>query len=156
MFRYIKHRLDEASDLGNRLVESAEAILEHIRSAEPPIVNVQVPENVGIPASEDQRIAVIETQIHDLVIAVSEGIQRVHRSENRVRAVVASARKELAEQGFDHAGIEAEARELREVDGDSRDDESVPAVPEDVGNGSQAPSSIPGVTIGEMRRAWRL
>ena len=127
-----------------------------IMALEGTIHRFELPVKAETLATDDPRIAALETQVHDLVLALSEGIQRVHRSENRVRAVVASARKELAEHGFEHAGVEAEAGELREVDGDPGDPGPVPAVPEDVGNGSQAPSSIPGVTVGELRRAWRL
>jgi len=156
MFRYIKHRLDEASDLVTRLVEALEGILEQVRSAESPTVNVQMPEMLGAPAVEDPRIEALETKIHDLVLAVSEGIQRVTRSENRVRAIVQGARRELAEHGFEHAGVEAEAGELRERDGDPSNEEELHAVPPDVGNGDDAPSPIPGVTVGEMRNAWRL
>lgn len=130
------------------------ALGEHISGAEPPSVQIQIPETKPVPVADDPRIEALETKIHDLTLAVSDGIQRAHRSENRVRAIVTGARRELAEHGFEHAGVEAEAGELLEVDGKTGDDEPVPTVSEDLGNGSQAPSPIPGVTVGQMRRAW--
>ena len=132
------------------------AVGEQISSAKPATVQVDLHERNPAPVMEDPRIEGLEAKIDNLTLAVAEGIQRVHRSENRVRAVIASARRELADQGFEHAGVEAEARELRELDGKPSDDEPVPAVPDDVGNGTQAPSAIPGVTVGELAAAWRL
>lgn len=102
---------------------------------------------------DDPRIAALALRIDELTSAVSEGILRVQRSENRVRAIVQGARRELAEQGFEHAGVEAELEQLRIEDGNSGEPQPVPAVPASVEDVTQVASSIPGVTLAEVRKA---
>jgi len=103
--------------------------------------------------SEDPRIAAIETKVRDLTLALSDGVQRVQRSENRVRAIVKSARQELRDAGFEHPGVEAEASELRQVDGDDRVEEPLSALPADVDAAGRKPSAVPGVSVRQMRVA---
>jgi len=91
---------------------------------------------------------------NDIVVAVAEGIKHVERAENRVRATVRRAREELDSLGVEHPGLEAEARELRLVDGGGGREEGVPSVPEGVGPGEpDAPAGFPGhFPAGFMRR----
>jgi len=103
---------------------------------------------------EDPRVAALLIRMDDLTNAVADGVNRVQRSENRVRSIIQSARKELAEHGLEHAGIEAEASQLREVDGGNGKPEPLPAVPEGLEDDRDGPSSIPGVTLAQMRRAF--
>ena len=86
--------------------------------------------------------------------AVSEGIERTDRSERRIHATIKRARKELGKLGYEDPGLEAEAHELRLIDGDGGDDGGVPAVPGEVAEVASAPSSIPGVTADILRRRW--
>lgn len=102
-------------------------------------------------ALEEQRVDALEVKVQDLTLAVSEGVQRVQRSENRVRHIVQGAKRELADAGFEHPGVEAEARELRELDGGGGDHEAVPAVQEVVAHDPPLPSPIPGMSMSQFR-----
>jgi len=100
---------------------------------------------------DDIRLDGLATRIDDLTLAVKEGVNNVQRSERRVRAVVTSARRELADAGFEHPGLEAEHSQLREVDGEGGGEEQVPAVPEVVEQPRQNQHSvIAGVTVQQM------
>lgn len=92
-----------------------------------------------------------EKKLKDLVLAVDEGIARVSRSERRVDATVKRARKELAALGYESAGLEAEAAELRLVDGAGSPGGALPEVSEGVAP-ADAPSSIRGVSAAQLRR----
>jgi len=100
---------------------------------------------------DDPRIVVLEAMMRDLTVAVAEGVQRVQRSENRVRHIVAGARKELRDAGFEHPGVEAENTELREIDGALSEEKPVPTVPPDVAQAAH--SIIPGVSVRQMQLA---
>ncbi len=91
----------------------------------------------------------------DIIVAVDEGIREVKRREERVKATVRRAQKELAEVGYEHPGLEAEATELQLIDGGGGEDPGVPPMYEDMADASQGPepSSIPGVTAEQLRRA---
>lgn len=100
-----------------------------------------------------RRVDGLESGTKDITLAVSEGIERVDRSERRVRAVVRSARKELAAEGFEHPGLEAENRELQLVDGGGSSEGEVPTLPEEVAAAGGDGSSIAGVSAEALRRA---
>jgi len=55
-------------------------------------------------------------EIQRMVLAVSEGIARVDRAENRIQKTVTSARRLVRDAGLEHAGIEAEYAELQPSD----------------------------------------
>lgn len=83
--------------------------------------------------------------IRDQGLAIDEGISRVERSERRVRASVARARKKLADAGFEDDAIEAEAEGLRLVDGSGSEAQGVLPLPDEVGGVSEElRSAIPG------------
>jgi len=77
-------------------------------------------------ATEDLQLftATLRTDVDRLTLAVSEGIARVDRAENRIQKTVTSARRLVREAGLEHAGIEAEHAELR-----SPDDEGIEPLP---------------------------
>lgn len=58
-----------------------------------------------------------EDRLNNLTLAVAEGIAHVDRAEKRIRATVGRAKRELRDQGIFHPGVEAEASDLRDVDG---------------------------------------
>jgi len=78
-------------------------------------------------------VAENSTRIDELLIAVDEGIKGVARAENRVQKTVSRARRLLRESGLEHAGLEAEALELREADEERSPEPELPAMPEPVG-----------------------
>ena len=57
----------------------------------------------------DRAFAEHTGKLQDLETAVDHGIRQVTRQENRIRGVVRRAREELAEGGFSHPALEAEA-----------------------------------------------
>jgi len=103
--------------------------------------------------SQDPRVTELLVRVDDLTVAVAEGIKNVSRSEQRVRSIVKGARRELAEAGFDHPGVEAEAAELELVDDRDSPEEQLPTVREDVAETGQVASSIPGVSAETLARA---
>lgn len=94
----------------------------------------------------------LKKQLRDTNVAVSEGIERTERTERRIASTVARARKELRESGFDHPGVEAEAYELRAVDGGGSEGGGVQPVPGPVAADPNEPSSIRGVPASTLRR----
>jgi len=126
--------------------------LERVESAPTPSDRVLNLEELGV--SQDAHLDQITTQIKELTFAVSEGIERTDRAERRVRGVIQRARKELGARGYEDPGLEAEAYELRAVDGDGGKDGGVPTVPEKVAEVEPAPSSIRGVSADQLRRRW--
>ena len=95
----------------------------------------------------------METWRKEIVIAVSEGIERTDRAERRIKATVARARGQLAKLGYDDPGLEAEAVDLHLIDGERGGDERVPPVPQKVAQPESATSSVRGVPAETMRRA---
>ena len=87
-----------------------------------------------VSATQQARILVIEQQIKILKFAIEEGIERVDRAERRIKAVVTSAEKNLAELGYEDPGIAAESTQLRERDELSGEGEEVQPVPSSVGD----------------------
>ena len=86
-------------------------------------------------------------------LAISEGIERVTRAENRINNTVQRARKELKKLGYTDSGLEAEDRELRLLDAGRGDGSGLHEVQEELEDPDEAVSSVPGVTIGQLRRA---
>lgn len=152
-----------ALTIGATAIVAYRAIPGIISSITSPLVAIQAtiaafewPTSTGEGLTDDPRTAELVRQMQELTIAVDTGVNRVQRSENRVRAIVQGARKELASHGFEHAGLEAEASQLHDVDGGGGDAEPVPAVPENVEAFDDTPSSIPGISVGTLRRARSL
>jgi len=94
--------------------------------------NDAVPPQVHLVPTEDLdlRMHTLTEDVKRLTIALDEGIAGYRRSEKRIQKTVTSSRRLLRENGLEHAGLEAEAQELRD-----RDDEPIeplPAMPEQV------------------------
>jgi len=128
------------------------ARLERLESAPTPDDRVTNLEQLA--SAQERSLADQEQKIKDLTFAVSEGIERTDRAERRIRNAIQRARKELAARGFDDPGLEAEAHELRIVDGEGSGDGGVPAVPAEVAAVESAPSSIRGVSAEQLRKRW--
>lgn len=99
------------------------------------------------------RLDLLESKVKDQTHAIAEGIERTARAERRIGQTVARARAELKKRGFSDPGVEAENRELHDLDGEGGDDGKLQAVREDVAEDDELPSSVPGVTLGQLKRA---
>ena len=126
--------------------------LERVESAPTASDRVLNLEELGV--AQDATLEELHTKIKDLTFAVSEGIERTDRAERRIRNAIQRARKELEARGYEDPGLEAEAHELRVVDGDGGKDGGLPAVSEKVAEVDGAPSSIKGVSAGLLRKRW--
>lgn len=91
----------------------------------------------------------------DLTIAVSEGVKNVQRAENRIRATVRRAREELGALGVESPGLEAEASELRLIDGGGGEAGGVPPVRAELGDSVTPPPGFPGSWSSEHLRYLR-
>jgi len=80
----------------------------------------------------EDRIAEIEADRKDLVLAIAEGIEKVERAERRIKAAVQRARRQLADSGIIDDGLEAENADLQLVDGGRSEPEEVQPVHVDV------------------------
>ena len=108
----------------------------------------------GRDASElSAAIEEIEGWRKDIILAVSDGIERTDRAERRIKATVARARRQLAALGYEDPGLEAEATELHLLDGEAIVKGGVSPVPAQVEETASAPSSVRGVPAETMRRA---
>jgi len=141
-----------ALDALREQLEGILARLDRVESAPTPTDRVLNLEELGV--AQDAHLDQLTTQIKDLTFAVSEGIERTDRAERRVRGVIQRARKELGARGYEDPGLEAEAYELRAVDGDGSKDGGLPVVPEEVAEVEPAPSSIRGVSAEQLRKRW--
>ena len=95
----------------------------------------------------------VEAWRKEIVIAVSEGIERTERAERRIKATVQRARKQLAALGYVDDPLEAEAVELRLIDGERSTKSEVPSLPAPVENATPEGSSVRGVSAETLRRA---
>lgn len=93
----------------------------------------------------------LDDRVREYVIALAEGIERVDRSERRVKATVARARKELEARGLVDPGVEAEDEQLRLVDAARGSERGVFPMRQTVEPDIPAPSSIPGVSAEQLR-----
>lgn len=152
MFKHIHSAISQVNASLVEGVRALQGILARLEGLEGTIGQFELPEIPPPAPADDPRIAPLLARMDDLTTAVADGVLRVQRSENRIRAIVQGAKRELEAAGFDHAGVDAEARELRDIDGKTGDAEPVPTVPTLVENPADAPSSVPGVTMGQMRR----
>jgi len=153
MLSYIRRTILELLTVLQAIDDTLRGILEHLKMIDGSIREFEFPTSVERAPTDEADLTAMSSRIDDLTLAVKEGVNNVQRSERRIRSVVRSAQKELAEHGFEHAGVEAEAGELHGVDGGNSEPEPVPEVPVDVED-DFTPSPIPGITVGEFRRAF--
>ena len=144
-----------------KVLDSIFQRLDALESAPPPppppvpTLSPDDPELLGIQRKLDLLDGMWESsdrKVKEYAIALSEGIEREERRERRINATVARARKELRESGVEHAGLEAEAGDLRKVDGDGGHGTEVLHLPEPVEEPAEVPSSIRGVPASTLRR----
>ena len=126
--------------------------LERLESAPTPGDRVSNLEKLSL--EQERTLKDVDHQIKELTFAVSEGIERTDRAERRIRNAIQRARKELGKLGYEDPGLEAEAGELRVVDGDGGADGGVPAVPAEVAEVEPEASSIRGVSAETLRKRW--
>jgi len=120
-----------------------EARIEALESTPPP-----PPHN----CASREELDVIGEKVKRLVGAIDEGIARVDRSEKRISATLARARKELKKRGYEDAGIEAEANEFRELDGAGSEEQGMPAVRDALAEAASQASSVRGVTTEQLQK----
>ncbi|MEE8551180.1 MAG: hypothetical protein V3T08_08005 [Gemmatimonadota bacterium] len=106
----------------------------------------------GFAAGVHGQVGELEKKVDDWKLAIAEGIERTDRAERRIRAAIQRARKELAKLGYEDAGLESEAEELRLVNGGGGKDDGVQPLREGMAAVDDAPSSIPGVPASVLRR----
>lgn len=124
-------------------IASVEKALERIKA------DTSTREAPQIPPYDDSEvwdaIEQLAKRIDELTHAVAEGIERVDRSERRVKSVVQRAKRRLEEAGFHDDGVEAESEQLRLIHGDGGQERGVQPVSEGMGNGSRLDlSAFPG------------
>lgn len=85
----------------------------------------------------------MDERLEDMTLAIAEGIERVDRSERRVRQVVSRAKKQLDEFGIDDPGLSAEASQLHLLDGEGSQQSRVQPMPENMAPRIDV-SGIPG------------
>jgi len=100
----------------------------------------------------DGGIESLDEKQKTLVFAVAEGIERTERAERRINATVARARKQLRKEGFESPGLEAEAVELRLIDGGGSEEGEVPTLPAGLEPPVQQPSSVKGVSAATLAK----
>lgn len=152
-FHRVTVTISEVLAIGEALVEASQGNLARLDGIMSAIQALKLDDRAIGANGERLRIDVIEGKVSDLTLALAEGIQRVQRSENRVRHIVAGAKRELAEAGFSHPGVDAEATELRQLDGAASEEEELPAMPESVAADAYEPSPVPGVSMSMFRRS---
>ena len=98
----------------------------------------------------DDALEGLDGRLRTMTHAVAEGIERTDRAERRIKATVRRARAEFAEYDVEHAGLEAEAGELRLLDAGGSDGRRVPTVREEVEEAPEPPTSIETIA-GKLR-----
>jgi len=95
------------------------------------------------------RMGALEADHLDVRAAVAHGIEDVERVNNRISATIRRTKAQLDEHGLESPALDAEAAQLRVVDGGGGDDEPLPAVHEVV---ADVQSSIEGVSAAELAK----
>jgi len=108
------------------------------------------PDTPSLHAELVERIQTLEQESQLVRQAVATGIENVERVERRIRGTVRRAKKELDGLGIEHAGLDAEATELSQLDAIGGAEVGLSPVRESV---EDAVSSIPGVS---QRQLWAI
>jgi hypothetical protein len=108
------------------------------------------PDMPSIHAELVERIQTLEQESQLVRQAVATGIENVERVERRIRGTVRRAKKELDSLGIEHAGLDAEASELSQLDALGGGEEGLSPVRQSV---EDAISSIPGVS---QKQLWAI
>lgn len=124
-----------------------ERVLEGYRLMGAEIVKLQT--RLGLVEADQEALT---KSNKDMLLAIAEGIERTDRAERRVKATIRRAQTELKGRGFEDPGIEAEAQEFRETNGERSEPGGLLPVPADV----ETPSSIKGVSLEALHSIRRL
>jgi len=95
------------------------------------------------------RMSALEGDHKDVRAAVAHGIEDIERVDNRIKATVRRVKTQLAEADLESPAIDAEAAQLRLIDGAGGDRLELPPVHEGV---EELQSSIPGVSAAELAK----
>ena len=112
-------------------------------------INETTTYHLGLLEGLDARMGALEADHKDVRAAVAHGIEDIERVDNRIKATVRRTKAQLEEHGLESPTLDAEAAQLRVVDGGGSDEGGLPPVQEDVG---EVQSSIPGVSAAELAR----
>jgi len=126
--------------------------IEELRAALLPLFQAEIASVEARMDGCETGLEDVETKMKNLTIATAEGIERVERYERRINATVQRARKQLSEQGLESSGLEAEAADLRIVDGGRSDESEVSALPTGLEPPSERASSVKGVPAATLAR----
>lgn len=97
----------------------------------------------------EARMSALEADHKDVRAAVAHGIEDIERVDNRIKATVRRVKTQLAEADLESPAIDAEAEQLRLIDGGGGDRVELPPVHEGV---EELQSSIPGVSAAELAK----
>ena len=144
----IEHRIESVLDSINPRLDALESAPGPDKNVHDLILNLTrtVDTLEAALTTLSNQIVDVEGKLKATNFAVSEGIERTDRAERRIHATIKRARKELKDRGYEDPGLEAEAHELRVVDGGGGGDGEVQPVSEDVAPAGDQPSSVPGVS----------
>ena len=99
-----------------------------------------------------RRLDDLGARLDHQTLAISDGIERTTRAENRINNTVQRARAQLKKRGVVDAGLEAEDREIRRDDADRGDENGVRSLSDGLERDDETPSSVPGITVAQLRR----
>lgn len=146
-------RLERAQESVDQLLEENTELSGRLAQIERERLSVAILEDrLELLEALEPRLDLVEAQRKEISLAVAEGIERVDRAERRIKATVQRARKELKDRGYADPGLDAEAQEFRDVDGKGSDNGGVQPVQESLGADFESPSSVKGVTLGQLQR----
>lgn len=120
--------------------------------ATPPLPPVDLGPLTELTTEHTAQIAHLLEKVMEVRSAVAIALEHEERREKRIRATVLRARKELAAAGVEDPALEAEfeALKLHETEEDFQDEDHLENDVVDVDE--DAPSGIPGMTKGDVRR----
>jgi len=108
----------------------------------------------GILEVHARDIQEIRDHLKRLEIALAEGIEHEERRERRIKGTVNRARQKLRELDVEDPALESEWDGLSDEHGGGSPPGRLPEVPSEVEPPSEdGPSSVPGVSIGQLQRA---
>lgn len=95
------------------------------------------------------RMGKLEADHTDVRAAVAHGIEDIERVDNRIKATIRRTTKQLEEAGVESPTLNAEAEQLRVIDGGGGDEPELPSLHEEL---DEVPSSIPGVPASTLAK----
>jgi len=99
-------------------------------------------------------ILAIRDELKRLAIALAEGIEHEERRERRIKATVRRARAERDEDDEPDPALEGEWDEIRDRDDERSEERGMRELPGEMdADPLDGPSSVPGVTIRQLRHA---